>query len=97
VRAAVVRYLSAIESKTARARTPAPESPSRKYAAGWWCGLAIETMSTPLYGPPWPVMTARQILAWRRRWQRVKCSPTDRAAYFPVTTVRPGYASNALA
>lgn len=90
-------YLSVIESKIARARAPDPDSPSRKKAAGWWCGLETEKISTPLRKPPWPVTAARQIRARWRSWQRMKRSPTDLAANFPVTAVRPGWAANVSA
>jgi hypothetical protein len=49
--------------------------------------------STPLSEPPCPVIDDRQILVRPCARQRVKLSSTDSAAYFPITTVRPGSAS----
>ena len=73
------------EPRTARARAPDPDSPSRKNTAGDRCGREAEKISTPLEKPPCPVTDDRQILTPRRTRQPAKPSPTDAAAYFPVT------------
>src|ERR1022692_1961793 len=86
-----------IEPKIVRGSVPDPDSPSRKNADTCSCGRETEKISTPLAKPPCPVMVDRQIRAPRRAWQRAKSSPTDLAAYFPVTTVRPGWACSATA
>jgi predicted MFS family arabinose efflux permease len=85
------------EPRIIRARAPDPESPSRKNATGCRCGRATEKISTPLEKPPCPVTDDRQIRKPRRIRQPANSSPTDVAAYFPLTTVRPGSACSAAA
>src|SRR5258706_9553938 len=89
--------LPGASQKIARARVPDPDRPSRKNVAPCWRGPETERISTALVKPPCPVRFDRQIRVPRRTWQGAKCPPTDIAAYFPVTRVRPGWACSAAA